>query len=140
MRDAPYAGLYVLFYEQLKVRLGQLQQATLGNTTYAPNGTKSSSSISINFISGTLAAGLATTITNPFDAIKTRVQLMPARYSNSFAAGRRMIREEGVRSLFDGLGLRIGRKAMSSALTWTLYEELVRRAELRFVEKDHAVV
>ena len=40
-----------------------------------------------------------------------------------------MLREEGVRSLFDGLGIRIARKAVSSALAWTVYEELIRRAE-----------
>jgi len=37
-----------------------------------------------------------------------------------------------MKSLFDGLALRISRKAMSSALAWTLYEELIRRAELRW--------
>jgi solute carrier family 25 protein 38 len=39
-----------------------------------------------------------------------------------------MLKEEGVRSLFDGLALRMARKAMSSALAWTVYEELTRRA------------
>ncbi|KAL9591612.1 MAG: hypothetical protein Q9179_007546, partial [Wetmoreana sp. 5 TL-2023] len=66
VRDAPYAGLYVLFYEQSKRRLSQLKDAT-----------RITSSVSINFISGVLAAGLATAVTNPFDAVKTRLQLMP---------------------------------------------------------------
>jgi len=43
-----------------------------------------------------------------------------------------MLAEEGVRSLFDGLALRMARKAMSSALAWTVYEEVVRRAEVRW--------
>lgn len=125
IRDAPYAGLYVVFYEQSKRRLSQLKDAT------APVGgeMKRSSSVPINFASGVLAAGLATALTNPFDAVKTRLQLMPGRYENMVQASRQMVREEGVRSLFDGLGLRMGRKAVSSALAWTLYEELVRRAE-----------
>lgn len=42
-----------------------------------------------------------------------------------------MIRDDGVKSLFDGLGLRIARKAASSALAWTVYEELVLWAEKR---------
>jgi solute carrier family 25 protein 38 len=91
---------------------------------------KGSTSASINFSSGMLAAGLATTITNPFDAIKTRIQLQPSRYRNMHHAVRMMVRDDGLKSLFDGLGLRMGRKAMSSALAWTLYEELIRRAEL----------
>jgi solute carrier family 25 protein 38 len=85
--------------------------------------------LGINFISSVMAAGLGTTVTNPFDAIKTRLQLMPGRYANMVQAGKRMVMEEGVGSLFDGLGIRIARKAMSSALAWTVYEELIRRAE-----------
>jgi len=91
---------------------------------------KGSTSASINFGSGILAAGLATAITNPFDAIKTRIQLQPKRYHNLLHAWRKIIREDGVKSLFNGLGLRMGRKALSSALAWTVYEELIRRAEL----------
>ena len=141
LRDAPYAGLYVLFYEQSKRRLCQIREATpLSETSSLEGGMKSSTSLSINFLSGILAAGFATAITNPFDALKTRLQLMPGKYSNLVMAGRRMIHEDGVRSLFDGLGLRMGRKALSSALAWTLYEELIRRAELEFQQKNGATV
>lgn len=123
VRDAPYAGLYVLLYEQLKRRL-----AVLSSSSSSPETTPTNSSSSINFVSGAMAAGLATAITNPFDAVKTRLQLMPGRYGNMLRAGQLMVREDGVRSLFGGLGLRIGRKALSSALAWTVYEELILRA------------
>lgn len=136
IRDAPYAGLYVLFYEQSKRRLSQIREVTpLTKMSNSEGGMKSSTSLSINFLSGVLAAGFATAVTNPFDAVKTRLQLMPGKYSNMIVAGRRMIKEDGVRSLFDGLGLRMGRKALSSALAWTLYEELIRRAELEVQQK-----
>ena len=141
IRDAPYAGLYVLFYEQSKRHLDQLQKGkSLAGALDAEHSMKSSTSLSINFISGVLAAGFATAITNPFDAVKTRLQLMPGKYGNMFIAGRRMIKEDGVRSLFDGLGLRMGRKAISSALAWTLYEELIRRAESKLQENSEAAV
>ncbi len=141
IRDAPYAGLYVLFYEQSKRRLSQIREVTpLAGASTLEGSMKSSTSLSINFISGVLAAGFATAMTNPFDALKTRLQLMPGKYSNMIMAGRRMIREDGVRSLFDGLGLRMGRKALSSALAWTLYEELIRRAEMEVQRKDGATV
>lgn len=150
VRDAPYAGLYVVVYERCKVWLG-------GWWVVAPPADDSSSgggsgstvlkekeyqqqpqpqqkqplspsaSITINFTSGVIAAVVATALTNPFDAVKTRVQLLPGRYGNMIRAGQMMVREEGVRSLFDGLGLRVGRKALSSALAWTGYEELVKR-------------
>ena len=136
IRDAPYAGIYVLFYEQSKQRLSSLREAVpVADTLELPQGMTTSTSVSINFISGVLAAGLATAFTNPFDAVKTRLQLMPGRYGNMLIAGKRILKEDGVRSLFDGLGLRMGRKAISSALAWTLYEELVRRAEVKFQER-----
>lgn len=141
IRDAPYAGLYVLFYEQSKRRLSRIREvAPLAEISSQESSMKRSTSLSINFLSGVLAAGFATAITNPFDVVKTRLQLMPGKYSNMIMAGRRMIREDGVRSLFDGLGLRMGRKALSSALAWTLYEELIRRAEMKVQQKDGAIV
>ena len=139
VRDAPYAGLYVVFYEEGKRLMSSLAAHT--TTTFLDDAGErnggsvremsTSKSIPINFLSGVMAAGVATMITNPFDAVKTRLQLMPGKYGNMVVAGGRMVREEGWRSLMDGLGLRMGRKAVSSALAWTLYEELVRKAEAR---------
>jgi len=133
IRDAPYAGLYVLFYEQLKKRLSVIsQKVPIPGEIQASM--KGSTSASINFGSGILAAGLATAFTNPFDAIKTRIQLQPNKYHNIFYAAKLMIRNDGFKSLFDGLGIRMGRKAVSSALAWTVYEELIRRAESAWTE------
>jgi solute carrier family 25 protein 38 len=131
VRDAPYAGLYVLVYEQAKAKMGELKQAAAvvergAEALHVPTAT---SAAGTNFVSGVVAAVSATTITNPFDAIKTRLQLMPAKYGNMVQAAGMMLREEGVRSMFAGLSLRIGRKAISSALAWTVYEEMIRRAE-----------
>ncbi|PWY80636.1 mitochondrial carrier protein [Aspergillus heteromorphus CBS 117.55] len=128
-RDAPYAGLYVLFYEQLKRHL-----AGLANSSPSSDQQPLKSS-TINFVSGGLAAGLATAITNPFDAVKTRLQLMPGKYGNMMRAVNLMVREDGMRSLFGGLGLRITRKALSSALAWTVYEELILRADVQWGAK-----
>ncbi|KIW63842.1 hypothetical protein PV04_08814 [Phialophora macrospora] len=143
VRDAPYAGLYVLFYEQCKTRLNKMfaveTTAALDEVEARPS---IASSATINASSGVLAAGLATGMTNPFDAVKTRLQLMPQKYGNTLKAARLMLREDGVKAFFDGLGLRMGRKALSSALAWTVYEELIGRAE-RFVarrEEEGALV
>ncbi|KAK8157032.1 solute carrier family protein [Phyllosticta citribraziliensis] len=138
VRDAPYAGLYVLFYEECKRRLGAFAApsssppSSPSNTDAAapspsptPLPIPASTAASVHFVSAILAAGLGTALTNPFDAIKTRLQLLPARYKHMGQAARLMLREEGVRSLFDGLALRMARKAVSSALAWTLYEEFL---------------
>lgn len=137
IRDAPYAGLYVLFYELCKTRLSKLAEtvplplpaSSDLSPLPIPAAMKGSTSVYINFSSGIMAAGLATAFTNPFDAIKTRIQLRPREYRNLVQAGRKMVGNEGWKSLFDGLGIRMGRKALSSALAWTVYEELIRRAE-----------
>jgi hypothetical protein len=133
VRDAPYAGLYVLFYEQSKRRLSALA-TKIEESSGASVKLSTSTSAGINFISGVAAAGMGTTISNPFDAIKTRIQLMPDRYGNMVHAAKKMFAEEGARTFFDGLGIRIARKAISSALAWTVYEELIRRAEREWNE------
>ena len=127
VRDAPYAGLYVLIYEQAKARLSGLTYR--GEASGGMASASTGSSATVNFLSGILAAVTATTMTNPFDAIKTRIQIAPAKYRNMVHGAKIMLRDEGLRSLFSGLSLRLGRKAVSSALTWTVYEELIRRAE-----------
>lgn len=135
IRDAPYAGLYVLFYEQSKRRLSALYLASPSSA--AGNPSQSKTAAGINFASGVVSGIVCSVISNPFDAVKTRIQLQPDRYRNMVHAARRMVGEEGVRALWDGLALRMSRKAMSSALAWTVYEELIRRAEVSLsADKD----
>lgn len=132
VRDAPHAGLYVLFYEQFKKRLSKMYGRSKGVAVDGPQASSnmtSSLAATINFSSGAMASATCSFITNPFDAVKTRIQLQPHQYRNTFQAIRKMVTEEGVRSLYDGLALRLTRKAISSALAWMLYEEIVRRAE-----------
>lgn len=121
-RDAPYAGLYVLFYEKTKdvlsTSLLQSEHAKTNNTTAAM----------INSGSAMLSATMATTITAPFDTIKTRVQLDPVKYPNFINSAKLIVQEGGPRALFDGLSLRLARKAMSAGIAWCIYEELVRRS------------
>ncbi|KAH8177742.1 mitochondrial carrier protein [Sarocladium implicatum] len=126
IRDAPYAGTYVLLYELLKTEIGSLV------TTRAEGGalpTKMGASLAgtVNFTSAILTGAACSALSNPFDAVKTRIQLQPQKYRNTWHACRKMIAEDGIRSLWDGLALRMSRKAISSALAWTVYEDLIRR-------------
>lgn len=122
IRDAPYAGLYVLFYEHSKKSLSKL---------YA-TGRKMDSGVAaaINTVSGAGAGALATAITNPFDTLKTRIQVDPGKYGNLWRAAKIVVMEDSGRfkgrALFDGLGLRMARKAVSSAAVWGIYEALIR--------------
>lgn len=127
MRDAPYAGSYVLFYEMLKPYVGSLASQALGEQA-KQDSMQSSVSSAVNFTSASLAAVICSAISNPFDAVKTRIQLQPHKYRNMVRTSYIMVTQDGFRSLWDGLALRMSRKALSSALAWTLYEELIRRS------------
>lgn len=128
IRDAPNAGLYVLFYEQFKKQLSFVPSKT-SNSFSAPT---------INFFSGALAGACCSVVSNPFDAVKTRIQLRPSTYQNMRHAATKLIKEEGVLALWNGLTLRMSRKAIGSALAWTIYEELLR-AGFRFQERKQLI-
>jgi len=135
VRDAPYAGLYVLFYEEGKKILTKVVRDSPPAVVETGSGVERAMMSSrraavINFASGLFSATLCSIISNPFDAVKTRIQLQPRKYRNMVSGAVLMVREDGFRSLFDGLALRMSRKALSSALAWTVYEELIRRAEV----------
>ncbi|CAI4057439.1 hypothetical protein SKDZ_04G1240 [Saccharomyces kudriavzevii ZP591] len=126
LRDAPYAGLYVLLYEKSKQLLPTVLSTRFihynpegGFTTYT--------STTINTISAVLSASLATTVTAPFDTIKTRMQLEPSKFTNSFKTFTSIIKNESVLKLFSGLSMRLTRKALSAGIAWGIYEELVKR-------------
>ncbi|ODV70862.1 solute carrier family 25 member 38 [Cyberlindnera jadinii NRRL Y-1542] len=121
MRDAPYAGLYVLFYEQCKMVLPKMLPNVDTGTTLSV-----SKSAMINSLSAFSAASIATTITGPFDTIKTRMQLKPLEFTGFWQAGVKIVREEGAIRLFDGLSLRLTRKAFSAGIAWGIYEEIIK--------------
>lgn len=102
LRDAPYAGLYLVLYERLKTHLDHF--GALRNIT-----------------AGLIAGVTATVITHPFDVARTRIQLYPAEYKNLSRALRLIGRDE----LLRGLWPRLLRKSLNSALTWAIYEELM---------------
>ncbi|KAK6344462.1 hypothetical protein TWF696_008099 [Orbilia brochopaga] len=129
VRDGPYAGVYVSFYEASKGVFQRLYATTSGGSPVGSLAARDGyeSATMVNLSAGLTAGVLATAVTNPFDALKTRIQLFPETYTNMWVAGRKVVGEEGARALFDGLGLRMGRKALSSAVMWTAYEEGMRR-------------
>lgn len=111
LRDVPHAGIYLSIYEHLKVNL----RSQISNDTFH------------RLTCGLLAGGVSTVVTQPFDLVKTRVQLDSKKYPGMISAFRTVIWEEGVRGLFTGASVRLFRKTLSSAVTWTIYEELTRQ-------------
>ena len=119
LRDAPYAGLYLVLYEQHKQWLGQLTHSDTGTWLVVST-------------SGLCAGTLATLMTHPFDILKTRMQTTPTRLFQGtvgpdaklslFTAARHILTVDGWRGFIDGLGLRCARKAASSMIGWSIFE------------------
>eukprot|EP00842_Homolaphlyctis_polyrhiza_P004330 jgi/Hompol1/4899/HPOL_004009-RA len=112
LRDAPSAGLYVLFYENFRFlfrSIGVLDAA------------------SVNMSSGLFAGLCSTLATQPFDTVKTRMQLKPSEYRRLLSSFVRIAREEGWNGFFSGTLPRLLRKSIGSAISWTIYEELSQR-------------
>ena len=126
IRDCPYAGLYVLTYELFKNDLlPTLIPRHLGGEYHAGL---------INSTAAVLAATTCTTITAPFDAIKTRLQLTDGGSIRKTVV--KLLHEDGgVKNLFRGLSLRLGRKGVSAGISWFIYEELIKS---NFVKKHFA--
>ncbi|KAI9479405.1 mitochondrial carrier domain-containing protein [Coemansia mojavensis] len=116
IRDAPYAGLYLLLYEAIKNQeraIAQRRNVLLPETT-------------VTMVAG-VAAGLAASyITQPFDMVKTRMQLRPHEYTSVAQSFRKIHVEETFRGFFRGISLRVLRKGVQASLVFTLYEWVLR--------------
>jgi solute carrier family 25, member 38 len=121
LRDAPYAGLYISTYEQLKAILPMIFILDRDKTKELGH----FSSGIVNSSSAVMASVFATCVTAPFDTIKTRMQLSPEKYK-TFTQTSIKLYNENWRHFFNGLSLRLIRKAGSAAIAWCIYEELVK--------------
>lgn len=126
LRDAPYSGLYVLLYEKAKLAVPLILPRKL--ISHEQNGKfTSTTSATVNALSAISSASLATSITAPFDTIKTRMQLEPNRFTGFFKTFTIIVKQESTLKLFSGLSMRLTRKALSAGIAWGIYEELIKR-------------
>jgi solute carrier family 25, member 38 len=110
MRDAPYAGIFMLVYERAK-RLAEDANASVGLGRTA---------------SAAAAGAVATATTHPFDVIKTKIQVRPeARYQSVYCTVKSVWMECGMRGFVDGMLVRMSRKVVGSSLSWVVYEYLI---------------
>lgn len=105
LRDAPYSALYLMIYSRLK-------------SSIAPR----DSAVQMDHVMAALLAGLlATTLVQPADVIKTRMQLSPSS-PGLLAATLAIYRNRGFPGFLVGLVPRAVRKSLMSCLSWTVYE------------------
>ncbi|KAI8324531.1 mitochondrial carrier [Martensiomyces pterosporus] len=116
IRDAPAAGLYMLMYEAIKNQersLAEKHGFQLPETT-------------VTMVAGILGGLGASYITQPFDLVKTRMQLRPQEYTSVVQAFAKIFKEESFLGFFRGISLRVLRKGIQASLVFTLYEWVLR--------------
>ena len=81
---------------------------------------------SVNFLLGILAGASAVILTQPADVLRCHLQIDQRIGLENFKSH---IRERGIlKALYlDGIGPRITRRTLVSAINWTIFEELKRR-------------
>lgn len=134
LRDAPFSGIYVAAFYALRDAAGV---GASGGIDSSLSSSLSSSTLSLQrtaaiFAAGITAGAFATAVTHPFDVLKTRLQLRPA--AGRFVSGTVILEEamalfaqQGVGGFFAGFAARVTKRALTTALTWTLFEEGMRK-------------
>ncbi|CAL8333712.1 unnamed protein product [Merluccius merluccius] len=117
LRDAPFSGIYVMFYSQAKKALPQ----EVSCTVYVPL---------VNFGCGVVAGVLASLVTQPADVVKTHIQVSTLPFSMSQAI-RYIYTETGLWGFFRGALPRSLRRTLMAAMAWTVYEQLMARMGLK---------
>ncbi|XP_051563807.1 mitochondrial glycine transporter B isoform X2 [Myxocyprinus asiaticus] len=118
LRDAPFSGIYVMFYSQAKKALPQ----EISSSSFVPL---------VNFGCGVVAGILASLATQPADVVKTHMQVSPALYCKTSDAIRFVYAEHGFSGFFRGAVPRSLRRTLMAAMAWTVYEQLMARMGLK---------
>lgn len=77
-----------------------------------------------NFPCGVVSGLMASVITQPFDVIKTRMQVNPRSYPTLPATLLVTVKDMGVKGLFTGFVPRATRRTLMASFTWAFYEEV----------------
>ncbi len=111
LRDAPFSGLYLMFYRFLLHRMAISEEERAAAT---------------RALCGMLAGALACLMTHPFDALKTAVQLYPDKFHTRSIVEAAVVlhRERGAGAFFRGFVPRALRRTLSAALSWALFDEV----------------
>ncbi|XP_040564057.1 mitochondrial glycine transporter [Lepeophtheirus salmonis] len=119
LRDAPFSGIYLAFYSTLKQKA---QCSTLPDHDAAW----------IHFLCGLIAGMAASAVTHPADVIKTRIQLdHQCNSRNIMNVATSIWSQNGPKGYFVGLAPRMLRRSLMAALTWSVYEEIMKKTGLK---------
>ncbi|KAI4456866.1 mitochondrial glycine transporter [Holotrichia oblita] len=117
-RDAPFSGLYLMFYTQTKL----LVSDDLLNSAYRSP---------IHFTCGVTAGILASVVTQPADVLKTKMQLYPNKFNGIWSVVVYVHGKYGIRGYFKGIVPRMLRRTLMTAMAWTVYERITTNVGLK---------
>ncbi|XP_070380040.1 mitochondrial glycine transporter-like isoform X1 [Dermacentor albipictus] len=113
VRDAPYSGIYLVFYVQAK--------------RFVPERVREGHHlVAANFTCGLVAGLLASLVTQPADVIKTHMQLQPGKFRSILTSILLIAKEEGMVGYFRGLVPRMLRRTLVTAMAWSFYEQVTK--------------
>lgn len=118
LRDAPYSGIYLMFYSQGK----SMMKSALATEEQMSH---------VHFVCGIQAGLLASLVTHPFDVVKTQMQLYPTRYQGTAHCVSVIFSEYGFAGFMRGVTPRCLRRTLISALSWTVFEEIMKQLKLK---------
>ncbi|XP_027307281.1 mitochondrial glycine transporter isoform X1 [Anas platyrhynchos] len=118
LRDAPFSGIYLMFYTQTKKLTPQDQL----DPVLMPL---------MNFGCGIFAGILASLTTQPADVIKTHMQLSPEKYCRTSQAIAFIYKDFGLAGFFRGGVPRALRRTLMAAMAWTVYEQMMEKMGLK---------
>ncbi|XP_006869187.1 PREDICTED: solute carrier family 25 member 38 [Chrysochloris asiatica] len=118
LRDAPFSGIYLMFYNQTKNTVPQDQL----NTVLTPF---------VNFSCGIFAGILASLVTQPADVIKTHMQFALVKFRWIGQAVILIFKDYGLRGFFQGGVPRALRRTLMAAMAWTVYEGMMAKMGLK---------
>ena len=78
----------------------------------------------MHFNCGIFAGLMASFMTQPFDVIKTKMQLYPEKFNTFLQAIVFVHKKYGMKGYFKGLAPRMLRRTLMAAMAWTVYEQV----------------
>ncbi|XP_060521789.1 mitochondrial glycine transporter A-like isoform X2 [Cylas formicarius] len=118
VRDAPFSGLYLMFYTQTKL----LVPDEILNSAY---------SSPAHFSCGIVAGVMSSIVTQPADVLKTKMQLYPHKFSGLWSVTIYVHNNYGIRGYFKGMVPRMLRRTLMAAMAWTVYEQASKALGLK---------
>lgn len=116
LRDAPFSGLYLMFYTQTK--------------KFAKSKSDSQSP-AVFFSCGLFAGFLASVVTQPADVVKTHMQLYPDRFNKVHRVILHVYERDGAKGFLRGIVPRTVRRTLMAAMAWTVYEQMMTTLHIK---------